>query len=182
MEASVGAAGALLAYLEEGWPQALATLRPPRAVRGAGHVYLDHADPPQPRPLRGRTTARRLARGDPRPHAHRDGRAAPARAPRPTAPERRGGRGASRRGGSLRQHDARPLRCAGGAQGPPRPGAPARPRALRQRRRAAPAPARPGPRAAAHPPLAGNRGRRPAPHHRRGARLAARRSRRRSPR
>ena len=42
MEASVGAAGALLAYLEEGWPQALATLRPPRAVRGAGHVYLDH--------------------------------------------------------------------------------------------------------------------------------------------
>ena len=41
MEASVGAAGALLAYLEEGWPQALATLRPPRAVRGAGHVYLD---------------------------------------------------------------------------------------------------------------------------------------------
>ena len=41
MEAAVGAAGALLAYLEEGWPQALATLRPPRAVRGAGHVYLD---------------------------------------------------------------------------------------------------------------------------------------------
>ena len=41
MEAAVGAAGALLAYLEEGWAQALATLRPPRAVRGSGHVYLD---------------------------------------------------------------------------------------------------------------------------------------------
>lgn len=41
LDAAVGAAGALLAYLEEGWPQALATLRPPRAVRGAAHVYLD---------------------------------------------------------------------------------------------------------------------------------------------
>ncbi len=41
MEAAVGAAGALLVYLEEGWPQALATLRLPRAVRGSGHVYLD---------------------------------------------------------------------------------------------------------------------------------------------
>ncbi len=41
MEAAVGAAGALIAYLEEGWAQALATLRPPRAVRGSGHVYLD---------------------------------------------------------------------------------------------------------------------------------------------
>ena len=127
MEASVGAVGAPLAYLEEGWPQAPrhsptspgGTRRRPRLPRPADPQTRRPADPSQPRPLRGRTTARRLAGGDPRPHAHRDGRAAPARAPRPTAPERRGGRGASRRGGSLRQHDARPLRCAGGAQGIP---------------------------------------------------------------
>jgi DNA mismatch repair protein MutS len=41
LDAAVGAAGALLAYLEEGWPQALAALRAPHAIRGAAHVYLD---------------------------------------------------------------------------------------------------------------------------------------------
>ena len=41
LEAAVGAAGALLGYLEEMWPQALAHLRAPRAVRGGEVVYLD---------------------------------------------------------------------------------------------------------------------------------------------
>ena len=41
MEPAVGAAGALLAYLEESWPQALANLRAPRAVRRGEHLYLD---------------------------------------------------------------------------------------------------------------------------------------------
>jgi DNA mismatch repair protein MutS len=41
MEAAVGAAGGLVAYLEESWPQALAHLRVPRAVRAGDHVYLD---------------------------------------------------------------------------------------------------------------------------------------------
>ncbi len=41
LEPAVGAAGALVAYLEEMWPQALAHLRAPRAVRGAEVVYLD---------------------------------------------------------------------------------------------------------------------------------------------
>ena len=40
-EPAVGAAGALLAYLEEGWPQALRHLRPPRVVRAEDHVALD---------------------------------------------------------------------------------------------------------------------------------------------
>ena len=41
LEAAVGAAGALAAYLTESWPEALAHLRAPRAVRGADYVYLD---------------------------------------------------------------------------------------------------------------------------------------------
>jgi len=41
LEPAVGAAGALVAYLEEMWPQALAHLRSPRAVRAAEVVYLD---------------------------------------------------------------------------------------------------------------------------------------------
>ncbi len=41
LEAAVGAAGAIVAYLEESWPQALAHLRAPRAVRGGEVVYLD---------------------------------------------------------------------------------------------------------------------------------------------
>jgi len=41
LEPAVGAAGALIGYLEEMWPQALAHLRAPRAVRGAEVVYLD---------------------------------------------------------------------------------------------------------------------------------------------
>lgn len=41
LEAAVGAAGALIGYLEEMWPQALAHLRAPRAVRGGEVVYLD---------------------------------------------------------------------------------------------------------------------------------------------
>ena len=41
LEAAVGAAGALLAYLEESWPQALPHLRAPRAVRSGEHLYLD---------------------------------------------------------------------------------------------------------------------------------------------
>ena len=41
LDAAVGAAGALLAYIEESWPQALANLRPPRAVRAADTVTLD---------------------------------------------------------------------------------------------------------------------------------------------
>src|SRR5690606_23155204 len=41
LDAAVGAAGALVAYLERNWPAALAHLRPPRAVRGAEVVYLD---------------------------------------------------------------------------------------------------------------------------------------------
>ncbi|MSQ35720.1 MAG: DNA mismatch repair protein MutS [Dehalococcoidia bacterium] len=41
LDAAVGAAGALLAYLEESWPVALAHLRPPRAVRAAEHMYID---------------------------------------------------------------------------------------------------------------------------------------------
>ncbi|MEX2445699.1 MAG: DNA mismatch repair protein MutS, partial [Dehalococcoidia bacterium] len=41
LEPAVGAAGALLGYLEEMWPQALAHLRAPRAVRGGEVVYLD---------------------------------------------------------------------------------------------------------------------------------------------
>ena len=41
LEPAVGAAGALLAYLEEGWPQALPHLRAPRAVRAEEHMYLD---------------------------------------------------------------------------------------------------------------------------------------------
>jgi DNA mismatch repair protein MutS len=41
LEAAVGAAGALVGYLEEMWPQALAHLRSPRAVRGGDVVYLD---------------------------------------------------------------------------------------------------------------------------------------------
>ncbi|MGE3961492.1 MAG: DNA mismatch repair protein MutS [Dehalococcoidia bacterium] len=41
LDAAVGAAGALIGYLEEMWPQALAHLRAPRAVRGGEVVYLD---------------------------------------------------------------------------------------------------------------------------------------------
>ena len=41
LEAAVGAAGALVAYLDESWPQALANLRPPRAIRAADVVTLD---------------------------------------------------------------------------------------------------------------------------------------------
>jgi len=41
LEPAVGAAGALIGYLEEMWPQALTHLRAPRAVRGAEVVYLD---------------------------------------------------------------------------------------------------------------------------------------------
>ena len=40
-EAAVGAAGAIVAYLASTWPQALAHLRAPRAVRNADIVYLD---------------------------------------------------------------------------------------------------------------------------------------------
>ena len=39
--AAVGASGALLAYLQESWPAAVAQLRVPRAVRTEEHVYLD---------------------------------------------------------------------------------------------------------------------------------------------
>ena len=39
--AAVGAAGALLAYLEECWPEALRHLRAPRALAGEGFVELD---------------------------------------------------------------------------------------------------------------------------------------------
>lgn len=41
LEAAVGPAGALLDYLAEAWPGALAHLRPPRPVRGAELVFLD---------------------------------------------------------------------------------------------------------------------------------------------
>lgn len=41
MAAAVGAAGALLAYLAEGWPEALANLRTPRPIEDASHVGLD---------------------------------------------------------------------------------------------------------------------------------------------
>ena len=41
MEAAAGAAGALLAYLAEGWPEALRHLREPRAIAPGGHVELD---------------------------------------------------------------------------------------------------------------------------------------------
>ena len=41
MAAAVGAAGALLAYLEEGWPEALRHLRAPRALAGEAFVELD---------------------------------------------------------------------------------------------------------------------------------------------
>ncbi len=41
LEAAVGAAGALLAYLEESWPQALPHLRAPHAVRAGDYLYLD---------------------------------------------------------------------------------------------------------------------------------------------
>ena len=41
LEAAVGAAGALLSYLAESWPQALSHLRAPRAVRPGQHLYLD---------------------------------------------------------------------------------------------------------------------------------------------
>ena len=40
-DAAVGAAGAIIAYLAATWPQALAHLRAPRAVRAAEVVYLD---------------------------------------------------------------------------------------------------------------------------------------------
>ncbi len=38
---ALGAAGALLAYLSESWPGAMAHLRPPRVVRASGHMMLD---------------------------------------------------------------------------------------------------------------------------------------------
>ncbi len=41
LEAAVGAAGALVAYVEETWPQALPHLRAPRPVRADDHLYLD---------------------------------------------------------------------------------------------------------------------------------------------
>ena len=41
LEPAVGAAGALIGYLEEMWPQSLAHLRAPRAVRSGEVVYLD---------------------------------------------------------------------------------------------------------------------------------------------
>ncbi len=41
LDAAVGAAGALTAYLAESWPEALTHLRTPRAVRSADYVYLD---------------------------------------------------------------------------------------------------------------------------------------------
>lgn len=41
LDAAVGAAGGLLAYLEASWPQALTHLRAPRATRPGEHVYLD---------------------------------------------------------------------------------------------------------------------------------------------
>ena len=40
-EPAAGAAGALIGYLRENWPQALPHLRPPRVVRPAEHVALD---------------------------------------------------------------------------------------------------------------------------------------------
>jgi len=41
LEAALGPTGALLDYLAEAWPGALAHLRLPRPVRGAAHVFLD---------------------------------------------------------------------------------------------------------------------------------------------
>ena len=41
LEAAVGAAGALLGYLEESWPQALRQLRTPRTPRPGEFVALD---------------------------------------------------------------------------------------------------------------------------------------------
>ena len=41
LEPAVGAAGALLAYLEETWPQSLAHLRAPRPLRAGDYLYLD---------------------------------------------------------------------------------------------------------------------------------------------
>ncbi|MEZ4554655.1 MAG: DNA mismatch repair protein MutS [Dehalococcoidia bacterium] len=41
IEEGMRAAGALVAYLQEAWPDALRHLRPPRAVRATDHVYLD---------------------------------------------------------------------------------------------------------------------------------------------
>jgi DNA mismatch repair protein MutS len=41
VEKAAGAAGALVEYLAEAWPGALAHLRPPRAVRAADYMYLD---------------------------------------------------------------------------------------------------------------------------------------------
>ena len=41
LEAALGPAGALLDYLAEAWPGALAHLRPPRPVRGSELVFLD---------------------------------------------------------------------------------------------------------------------------------------------
>ena len=41
MEPAVAAAGALLAYLAEGWPQALRNLREPRVIAAGDHLELD---------------------------------------------------------------------------------------------------------------------------------------------
>ena len=41
MEPAVAAAGALLRYLEEGWPQALRNLREPRVIAARDHLELD---------------------------------------------------------------------------------------------------------------------------------------------
>lgn len=41
LESAVGAAGAIIAYLEESWPQALTNMRVPRAVRSEEYLYLD---------------------------------------------------------------------------------------------------------------------------------------------
>ncbi len=41
LEAAVGAAGALIGYLEVSWPQSLAHLRVPRPVRAGEYLYLD---------------------------------------------------------------------------------------------------------------------------------------------
>ena len=41
MEPAVAAAGALLAYLAEGWPQALRNLREPRVIASGDHLELD---------------------------------------------------------------------------------------------------------------------------------------------
>jgi hypothetical protein len=153
LEAAVGAAGALVAYLEESWPQALAHLRAPRAVRGSEVVYLD----PQTRrnlelfaPLLpgGARGGGGLAGGDARPHADADGGAAAA----PGSGGRCGARRRRRRGWTRWRPSCRrrwrARRC-GRAARAAGPGAAARPRARGDGARAAPGAAAAGAGAAA---------------------------------